>query len=161
EPVDPNLRGQYVDEWLAGGEYEIARSLSVGVKMIHRHLGRVIEDFLIPSEQSYFIANPGQGLGSEMAFMDYTPIAAPAAKRNNTSIEFSARKRYSDNWQMLASYVWTRLEGNYDGTFQVSTGQLDPNINSAFDYADFMVNNEGRLSNERVHQIKFDGSYDI
>src|SRR5262249_36894275 len=48
-----------------------------------------------------------------------------------------------------------------DGTFQVSTGQLDPNINSAFDYADFMVNNEGRLSNERVHQIKFDGSYDI
>jgi hypothetical protein len=160
-PVDPNLKGQYVDEWLFGGEYEVARNLSVGMKVIHRRLGRVIEDFLIPSEGSYFIANPSQGIGAEMAFYDGTTVAAPKAKRTNTSIEFSARKNYSENWQLLASYVWSRLEGNYDGTFQNSTGQLDPNINSAFDYADFLVNADGRLSNERVHQIKFDGSYDV
>jgi len=36
--------------------------------------------------------------------------------------------------------VWTKLEGNYDGTNQISTGQLDPNINSAFDYGDFLIN---------------------
>jgi TonB-dependent receptor-like protein len=163
EPVDPDLRGQYIDEWLAGGEYEVARNISVGVKFIQRRLGRVIEDFLVPSEGSYFIANPSQGIGTEMAFYDTSlpAVAAPKAERKNTSIEFSARKTYSNNWQMLASYVWSRLEGNYDGTFQVSTGQLDPNINSAFDYADFTVNANGRLSNERVHQIKFDASYDV
>ena len=45
--------------------------------------------------------------------------------------------------------------------FQDSTGQLDPNINSAFDYADFLVNSDGRLTNDRTHQIKFDGSYEF
>ena len=47
------------------------------------------------------------------------------------------QKRFSDNLQMIASALWSQLEGNYDGNFQASTGQLDPNINSAFDYAEF------------------------
>jgi hypothetical protein len=59
----------------------------------------------------------------------------------------------------MASYLYSKLEGNYDGTFQASTGQLDPNLNSAFDYADFQVNNTGYLSNDRRHQFKIDGYY--
>jgi hypothetical protein len=160
-PADPDLKGQYIDEWLVGGEYEVARNLSVGVKYVHRKLGRVIEDFLVPSAGEYFIANPSTGLGAEMSFYDYTPIAAPKPRRVNDSVEFSARKRFSEGWQFLASYVYSRLEGNYDGTFQNSTGQLDPNINSAFDYADFLVNADGNLTNDRRHQIKFDGSYEF
>ena len=161
-PVAEGLKGQYLDEWLVGGEYEVAPNLSLGVKFTHRDLGRVIEDFLIIDEGGYFIANPASGIGRLMTFFyDYSTVEAPTAERTNTSIELSARKKFSDNWQMLASYVWSRLEGNYDGLFQNSTGQLDPNINSAFDYADFLVNADGRLSNERVHQIKFDGSYEV
>jgi hypothetical protein len=160
-PVDEDLKGQYVDELLLGGEYEVRPNLSVGVKFSHRNLGRVIEDFLIVDEGGYFIANPSQGLGGKMTFFDYSTVDAPPAERTNTSVEFSARKKFSNNWQVLASYVWSNLEGNYDGTFQNSTGQLDPNINSAFDYADFLVNAQGPLSNERVHQFKFDGSYEV
>lgn len=160
-PVDPDLKGQYSDEWIVGGEYEVARNLSLGVKYVRRNLGRVIEDFLVPSEGQYFIANPSRGLGREMSFYDYTPVAAVKARRVNNAIELSGRKRFSDGWQMMASYVWQRLEGNYDGLFQNSTGQLDPNINSAFDYADFLVNAEGRLTNDRTHQLKFDGSYEF
>jgi outer membrane receptor for Fe3+-dicitrate len=158
-PADPDLRGQYIDEWLGGVEFDIGHNIAVGGKVLHRKLGRVIEDFLVPTEGEYFIANPGEGIGKEMSFYDYTPVTAPKAKRTNTSFELSGRKRYSDGWQFLASYVFSKLEGNYDGTFQNSTGQLDPNINSAFDYADFLVNADGRLTNDRVHQVKFDGSY--
>ena len=50
--------------------------------------------------------------------------------------------------------MFSKLEGNYDGTYQASTGQLDPNINSAFDYADFLVNADGKLSNDRLFQFK-------
>lgn len=161
-PVDPNLRGQYIDEALAGFEYDLGRNLVVGVKYGHRKLGRVIEDFLIPSEGSYFIANPGTGVGTEMGFYDQIHTApAPKATRTNDAFEVNARKRFSNNWQFLASAVFSRLEGNYDGTYQVSTGQLDPNINSAFDYADFLVNADGKLSNDRVFQFKFDGSYEF
>jgi hypothetical protein len=81
--------------------------------------------------------------------------------RKYDSIELSATKRYSNGWQLMANYVWSKLEGNYDGVFQVSTGQLDPNINSAYDYADFMVNAQGPLSNDRTHAIKLNGSYEV
>jgi hypothetical protein len=162
EPVDPNLKNQYVDEFLVGFEREIAPNLSVGVRYNHRKLGNVIEDFLVPSVGSYFIANPGQGtLGQSLGFYDGTSAPAPLAVRVNDAVQVTAAKRYSNNWQFLASYVWSKLEGNYDGTFQNSTGQLDPNINSAFDYGDFLVNAQGRLSNDRTHQLKLDGSYNI
>lgn len=161
EPVDPNLKGQYLDEFLVGYEREVAKDFVVGAKFTYRDLGRVIEDFLIIDEGSYFIANPGEGIGSKMTFYDYSTVDAPKAKRTSTAFEVTARKRFSDNWQFLASAVFSKLEGNYDGTFQVSTGQLDPNINSAFDYADFLVNADGRLSNDRNVQVKLDGSYEF
>ncbi len=160
EPVDPNLKNQYVDEYLVGVEREIAPNLSVGIRYNHRKLGNVIEDFLVPSVGDYFIANPGQGtLGQSLGFYDGSSAPAPLATRVNDAVQLTATKRFSNNWQFLASYVWSKLEGNYDGTFQNSTGQLDPNINSAFDYGDFLVNAQGRLSNDRTHTVKFDGSY--
>jgi hypothetical protein len=160
-PVDPNLKGQYIDELLGGYEYEIAPNLAVGIKGTYRKLGRVIEDMLaVPITGDYIITNPGSGIGRESGFYDYEHSAVvPKAKRTYKGVELSANKRFSNNYQFFASYLWSRLEGNYDGTFQVSTGQLDPNINSAYDYADFLVNNQGLLSNDRTHQLKFYGSY--
>src|SRR6185436_7705619 len=163
-PADPGLKGQYIDEALVGFEYDLGRNLVVGAKYGHRKLGRVIEDFLIPSEGTYNIANPGSGIGTEMGFYDQVPghtAPAPKAKRTNDAFEVNARKRFSNNWQFLASAVFSKLEGNYDGTYQSSTGQLDPNINSAFDYADFLVNADGKLSNDRLFQFKLDGSYEF
>ncbi|HEX9492693.1 MAG TPA: TonB-dependent receptor, partial [Thermoanaerobaculia bacterium] len=160
-PVDPNLKGQYIDELLGGYEYEIAPNLAVGIKGTYRKLGRVIEDMLaVPITGDYIITNPGSGIGRESGFYDFEhSVVVPKAKRTYKGVELSANKRFSNNYQFFASYLWSRLEGNYDGTFQVSTGQLDPNINSAYDYADFLVNNSGRLSNDRTHQVKFYGSY--
>lgn len=162
EPVDPDLKGQYIDEYLGGFEYEVAPNFVLGTKFTYRTLGRAIEDFLVdPENGEYAIANLGEGsLGKTVYFYDYVGSApAPKVSRKNYSWELTARKRFANNWQLLASYVWTKLEGNYDGLFQNSTGQLDPNINSAFDYADFLINAQGRLSAERQHQLKFDGSY--
>jgi hypothetical protein len=161
EPVDPNLKGQHIDEYLVGYEREVAPNLAVGIKGTYRKLGDVIEDMLVPATGEYFIANPGTGIGREAGFYDGTTGVTPGAKRTYKGVELDARKRFSNGYQFFASYVWSRLEGNYDGTFQVSTGQLDPNINSAFDYADFIVNNHGLLSNDRTHQLKFDGSYEF
>jgi len=162
EPVDPNLKGQFIDEYLTGFEYQLNSGVVLGTKYVHRSLGRVIEDFLIPSEGNYFIANPSKGIGSEMGFYDFVhTAAAPKPKRIENAFEVTTQKRFSNSVQMLASLVFSKLEGNYDGTFQASTGQLDPNINSAFDYADFLVNADGKLSNDRNVQFKFFGSYEV
>jgi len=158
-PVDPDLKGQYIDEFMLGYEYEVLPNFAVGIQGTYRELGRVIEDFLIISEGNYFIANPGEGIGSVATFYDYTEVAAKKPKREYTGVELTARKRYSDGWQLYASYLWSKLEGTYDGVFQASTGQLDPNINSAFDYADFLINADGKLTNDREHSFKVNGSY--
>jgi hypothetical protein len=162
-PVDPDLKGQYIDEILAGYEYELKPNLSLGVQATYRKLGRVIEDFLVdPANGTYAIANPGEGtLGKEIYFYDYSPAPGQKATREYTGVELNLRKRYSEGWQMYASYLWSKLEGNYDGVFQASTGQLDPNINSAFDYADFFINAEGKLSNDRTHTFKVNTSYTV
>ncbi|HSY47361.1 MAG TPA: TonB-dependent receptor [Thermoanaerobaculia bacterium] len=163
-PVDPNLKGQYVDEYLIGYDYELASNLAVGIKGTYRNLGRVIEDMLVPSQNNYFVANPGQGLGADGGLLDGGTVPVPKPTRKYTGVELHAQKRLSNNYQFYGSYVWSRLQGNYDGTFQVSTGQLDPNINSAYDYADFEINNSSStalLSNDRTHMVKLYGSYTV
>lgn len=160
-PVDPDLKGQYIDEIVFGTEYEVARNLAVGAKYIWRDLGMVIEDSL-GFDQGYYIGNPGRGVLRSSWDMNYErSYPAPPAERTFKGFELSARKRFADNWAFMASYLWSKLEGNYDGTFQASTGQLDPNLNSAFDYAEFQVNNTGKLSNDRRHQVKLDGFYNF
>lgn len=162
-PVDPNLKGQYLDEYLIGYDYEIQPNLAVGIKGTYRNLGRVIEDMLVPSGNDYFVANPGTGIGAKGGNINGDEVPVPKPTRRYKGVELHATKRFSNNYQFFASYVWSRLTGNYDGTFQASTGQLDPNINSAYDYADFEVNNAGGglLSNDRTHMLKFYGSYTI
>jgi outer membrane receptor protein involved in Fe transport len=158
-PVDPNIKGQYVDEYVIGGEFEVVKDWVVGGKYINRNLPRVIEDALA-ADGSYYLGNPGSGLLSEMYDETYTYLyPAPKPSRKFWGVELVAKKRFSNNWQMTASYLYSKLEGNYDGTFQASTGQLDPNLNSAFDYAEFTVKNDGLLSFDRTHMFKLNASY--
>ena len=159
-PVDPDLKGQYIEEFVVGADVEVARDFALGAKYVWRDLGRVIEDGL-NADLNYLIGNPGEGTFTTTYDYDCScyPFPVNKPKRTFEGVELTARKRFSDNWQMVASYLWSKLEGNYDGTFQASTGQLDPNINSAFDYAEFQVNNSGFLTADRRHQFKIDGYY--
>ncbi len=162
-PVDPNMKAQYVDEYLVGYDFEVIPSMELGIKGTYRNLGRVIEDMLVPSGNDYFVTNPGQGMGAEGGTLNGDTVPVPKPTRKYTGVELHATKRFSNNYQFFASYTWSRLKGNYDGTFQSSTGQLDPNINSAYDYADFEVNNSGGgyLSNDRTNMFKLSGSYTV
>ncbi len=159
-PVDPNLKGQYVDELVLGTDVQVSTDWFVGGKYIYRNLGRVIEDGL-QADLNYQIGNPGEGNFKTTYDSDCNCYAfpVPKAERTFTGVEVTVKKRFANNWQLMASYLWSKLEGNYDGTFQASTGQLDPNINSAYDYAEFQINNDGPLTNDRRHQVKIDASY--
>src|SRR5262249_6137573 len=158
--VAPGIRGQFVDEWLLAYDRELGGNFAVGIKGRWRRLGRIIED-LTAGNGEYLFGNPGEGQASTLAFFDGSSAPSPRAKRDNYSLEATARKRLSRGWQLLASYVLSRLDGNYDGAYKRSTGEAAPNYTSAFDYADFMVNADGRLTSESVHQLKLDGSYEF
>jgi len=169
EPSDPNIKNQYLTEYILGGEREIAANLAVGVKGIYRSYGNVVEDFLCADDGTYCIGNPGKGIMKEIFTLDYsTTFPAPKPKRTFKGIQLDATRRFSNNWQWMASYLWSKLDGNYDGEYAPFTNVgADPNISAAYDYYDFFTNgkdltkitNHGPLSNDRRHQLKFSGVY--
>ncbi len=169
EPADPNLKNQYLHEAIVGYERELSPDWSAGAKVIWREYGRVIEDFLCADDGTYCIGNPGEGIMTAVYTYDYSrTFPAPDAEREYRGVELTARKRMADDWQMMASYLWSELEGNYDGGYAPFTNVgADPNISAAYDYYDFftdgrnldVITNQGPLSNDRRHQFKVSGFY--
>ena len=169
EPSDPNIRNQYISEFVIGGDHEIAPNVALGIKGIYRKYGRVIEDFLCADDGTYCIGNPGQGIMKEIFTLDYSQtFPAPKPKRVYKGVQIDATRRFSNNWQAMVSYLYSKLDGNYDGEYAPFTNAgADPNISAAYDYYDFFTNgkdlntitNKGPLSNDRRNQFKFSGVY--
>jgi hypothetical protein len=169
-PADPDLKNQYLNEYILGYEREVGPQLALGVKGIYRNYGRVVEDFLCADDGTYCIGNPGEGLMKEVFTLDYsTTFPAPKAKRTFKGVQLDATKRFSNRWQAIASYLYSKLDGNFDGEYAPFTNVgADPNISAAYDYYDFFTNgsdltkitNRGPLSNDRRHQFKVSGTYD-
>jgi hypothetical protein len=94
---------------------------------------------------------------------DGIPDGFPNPYRIYKSGEFIISKRFS-NVQFYGSYVLSKLDGNYQGSFRSDNGQNDPNISSMFDF----TNSDGRLTGQdvpgvletdRTHQFKLFGNY--
>ena len=55
--------------------------------------------------------------------------------------------------------IYSSLRGNYDGGVRALDGQTDPGVNFDFDYPQMYVNGYGRLSLDRPHSFRFDGTW--
>ena len=184
--VPPGLKGMYQDEFIAGAEVQFARNWSVGVKGIYRALGRVLEDRcdlydprvqisgLIPAGTiaTCAIVNISEGdLGrildpaNPACFSDYPNNTQPApcesvqGRRHFRGLQLDLQHRFADNYYLLASYLYSKLEGNYDGLVNQSVGQTAPGENQDFDNVDVVPNGYGRLALDRRHQFKLSGAY--
>jgi len=170
EPSEPDMENQYINEYILGYEREVRNDLAIGVKGIYRNYGQVIEDFLCADDGTYCIGNPAEGIMKEIFTLDYSQtLPAPKPKRTFKGVQFDATKRFSNHWQAIASYLYSRLDGNFDGEYAPFTNVgADPNISAAYDYFDFFTNgkdltkitNRGPLSNDRRHQFKVSGVYE-
>jgi hypothetical protein len=93
-------------------------------------------------------------------------IALPKAKRNYDSVELTLNRRLANHWSLRASYLWSRLFGNYPGLSQSDeNGRVDPNIGRTFDYPIMMFDQNaqpvfGVLPTDRTHQGKVQALYD-
>lgn len=169
EPSDPNIEGQYLDEIVLGYERKLRPNWVLGIKGIHREYGQVIEDFLCIDDGTYCIGNPGEGIMERVFTLDYSrTIEAPEPKREFKGVQIDLTKQLSNNWQGIASYIWSELDGNFDGGYAPFTNVgADPNISAAYDYFDFFtdgqnlsrITNNGPLSNDRRHQLKLSGTW--
>ena len=140
--IDPNVKAMYVNEALAGVEYQAAPGLSVGVRYIHRDIPRVLEDVQpfpiaafdlgLPGTKSvdYVLTNPGPGTAVQG---DLGAAYEDPIHRYN-AIEITADKRFANHWALQSSYRYARLRGTYQGFFRDDNGQSDPGVTSLFDF---------------------------
>jgi len=159
DSLEPNLKPMRMQEATFGLDHELNATMAIGIHYVHKQLDRVVEDtgsLDADGNESYIIANPGEGL-TELAF---TGVALPKPQRDYDSVEVKFDKRPSNNWSMSASYLWSRLYGNYAGLGQSDEdGRVDPNVGRNYDYPLMMFTGDGKpnygiLATDRPHQFK-------
>jgi outer membrane receptor protein involved in Fe transport len=161
--VDPNLQGQYADEYQVGAEYQIYRDISVGVAWVRKQIGRVVEDMSVDNGATYFVSNPGER--GKLGYGGYTPsgqfVIEPPPERKYDALTVSVNKQFGENYLLSASYTYSYLRGNYPGLFTADYGnqQLDPNATSEYDLVAYLPNRRGPLPGDVPNSFKFNGAY--
>ncbi len=187
--VMPGLAGMYMDEIVAGISYDVGWDLVLSASYIYRGLGNIVEDMSLDGGTNYFIANPGitpdparldalqqevdrlradtsptglENLARAQARLDaYRSIETqyPKPQRKYQGIVLTAQKRLSNRFSLLANYTYSRMLGNYPGTYDGVVDENLPNFSSQYDLQDMMKNRSGPLPNDRPHNVKIIGTF--
>ena len=170
-PVDPNLLPVREHEYTVGADYTLGRDTVLSARLTRKALDHTIEDIGIPFvgpggvvNEVFQIGNPGFGT-SVNEFVDFGLPATPKAVREYTGLELRVDKRFSNNWYVNASYLRSRLFGNYSGLASSDeTGRNAPNVNRYFDLPTIAFDAFGKLSNgllptDRPNTFKLFGGY--
>jgi hypothetical protein len=143
--IDPDAKMSYLDEFLVGAEHELPWRVAVGVRYIHRDMGRVLEDVANVPMTAYDLGV--EGVGSVSYILTNPSVDTPLFPGTEflgasfddpvhtyNAVEFTLTKHYSDNWGLMASYRWSKLRGNFEGFYREDNGQSDPGITSLYDF---------------------------
>jgi hypothetical protein len=145
DDIDPNAKLSYYNEIVAGTEYTLVHGIDVGVRFVHRDIGRVLEDVqsfpLVATSlgldgaatANYLLTNPSAATPVVQDIPGVT-VAFESPVHDFNAVEFTANKRFASNWSLTSSYRWSRLTGNFEGFFRNDNGQSDPGITSLYDY---------------------------
>ncbi len=179
--IAPGVKGQYLDETVAGVEYELWPDLVLGAALQHRTLGRVIEDVSSDGAATYVVANPGEFSEREERKLEeqiartqdealrhrledelkqYRGVRGfDRPQRDYTALTLTARHRLVRSLYLQASYTYARTTGNYPGTLSYDNNQVDPNNSSQYDLVELLANRRGALPQDRPHALKADAFY--
>ncbi len=173
--MDPDIKHPYMAQFTVGIERELFKNASLGVTYINRKWNDLIgrydtlgvynettayspqldEDFTVYERTadtldtySYVITNLRKS--AELPHILEQPY------RKYEGVEVLFNKRFSNRWQLLASYVYGKATGTVDNAFGEDVGaywatdKSDPNV---------WINATGRLTNDPTHMIKLQGTY--
>jgi hypothetical protein len=171
---DHDLQAPYMDEFTIGLERELFEDWSISARYIKKWDRKLLEDAHINGLDMDALMDDGELVwtnweqvsvtdpfdGTALTFWnrlnlvpgDYATVNPPGANRDYDSFEIILNKRYSNGWQINASYVWQDSRGLIGTDFGDSWGGA-----SYFDSPNAHVNAVGRFLLERRHQFKLTG----
>jgi Carboxypeptidase regulatory-like domain/TonB-dependent Receptor Plug Domain len=154
---NPDLKPSYLDEFTLGVQRQFGRNMAVGVRVVARKWGDLIDDVRS--------INPDLSIRREV--VNYDP-----AERKYRGAIFTFEKRFASNWNLLASYAYSKTEGNhFDATFTTLGDYIDAQCRTTVDptvgaggvipCAEVQngANKYGRPIYDRPHNMKLNGAY--
>lgn len=174
--IDPGVEQSYVTSWTVGVERQIGSVMAVGATVLGKEERDIAEtlDAALPFDAAYLpvtVTNPATGApitiyalrnefrGRPVQRFYTNPGTAtcsfcPDLERSYRALELTFQKRMSQRWQLNASYVRARARGNKGQGHTESQGNVFANPNG-------LVNSSGRLSLDRPHQFKAQGTFEL
>ena len=182
-----NMKGNYQDEFAFGMEAALSKDINVGAKFTYRALKTAIDDHCDPRpfhawavkngvDDSNFgyncaLFNPGRantftldidGDGKlETINLSAADLGIPKVKRKYIALDLFVEYPFDGKYWGKVNYTWSKNTGNTEGQLLSDIGQGDVATTQAFDFPEFSVNGDGLLPNDRTHQLKAFGAYQV
>ncbi|MDH5706489.1 MAG: carboxypeptidase regulatory-like domain-containing protein [Candidatus Aminicenantes bacterium] len=167
--LDPDLKHPYMDQFTVGIERELFRDASFSVTFIYRNWRNIIGPIdTLATYSPVTVNDPETGDPYTVYEIDDANAHAYVLKnlteddayfglkpyRKYWGLEFLFNKRFSDKWQLLASYVYSQAKGTLDNAFADDIGW-----GGATDDPNFWINTEGHSTYDPTHMVKIQGTY--
>ncbi|KAB7770080.1 TonB-dependent receptor [Xanthomonas maliensis] len=184
-----NLKSMYQDEFMVGFDKTLGSDWVTGAKLTYRTLGATIDDVCDSAKMSdkltaigidpstvnipgCIIFNPGETNSFSLANLDgsgRTQFSMTSedwgfdkkAKRKYLALDLFLQHPFDGKWEGRIDYTLSRNYGNTEGQVKSDIGQTDVSKTQDWDAAALMWYSGGYLANDRRHQIKLYGSYQL
>ena len=172
-----DIKSHFQDEFILGMEHSFSSVWRGGVKATYRTLGSAIDDTCAPAlGGACFMFNPGEdntfleddGRGNLVPHTyTATQLGFPKLERTYTAFDLFLEHGFDNKWYGKLEYTWSRNKGNTEGQLASDldtgggNGQSDVGQTQDWDLPQLMVNANGLLPNDRTHQIKGFGYYQL
>ncbi|WP_426700958.1 TonB-dependent receptor [Rhodanobacter sp. Col0626] len=182
-----NIKSEYQDEFILGFDQQINPSLVWGMKGTVRKLRNALDDVCdngaisrAAAAQgidisnvtigSCYLSNPGRANVYELAtanggYADVTvsndDFGFTHLVRNYYGLDTYLSHPFDGKWSGRIDYLYSRSYGNTEGQVRSDVGQPSVSATRDWDYATLMEYANGLLPNDRKHQLKAYGSYQL
>nr|WP_253260881.1 TonB-dependent receptor [Rhodanobacter glycinis] len=190
-PPDPHtvtsksLKAEYQDEYVAGFDRQFNKTWVFGAKATLRRLKNAIDDtcqgdvfaaqataegldpsnvrgcyFINPGRAADILVPDGNGGYGEM-HVSGEALGLPHLKRSYYALNLYLEHPFDGKFWGRIDYTFSRSYGNSEGQVKSDTGQDGIAATIDWDYPQIMEYANGRLPNDRTHQLKAFGSWTI
>ncbi|RYE70282.1 MAG: TonB-dependent receptor [Oxalobacteraceae bacterium] len=185
-----DMKPSYQDEVTLGLETQLNRDFNFGAKFTYRKLRSTIDDTcdsrpfdayavrnnintanyagfgcatFNPGEDNDFLVDyAGNGTYTKV-HLTKADLGFDKPKRTYEALDFFLEHPYRNGWWARINYTLSRNRGNTEGQTLSDTavGQSEVAATQTWDYPEMMIGAYGLLPNDRTHQIKAFGFYDL
>jgi len=172
--MDENIKHPYMEQFVIGLERELFKNASLSATFIYRKWNNIIGhvnyaaqwepvEVYVPELDQYFTVyeqiNPNDNDIVIKNIKKGDPGITLEPYRKYWGIELLFKKRFSDNWQLLASYIYSQATGTIDNGWMEDIGYsgewwwpwaYGPN---------FWINGDGNSTRDPTHMLKLQGTY--